>query len=71
MFAKELSDDLYKFAKSPETPASLTTCPSKKLKWSDEPTEVKKDYTKFYTKHLKNCKKEQPNECSPEGFGQS
>ncbi|KAK7826835.1 hypothetical protein U0070_026431, partial [Myodes glareolus] len=39
MFAKELSDDLYKFAKSPETPASLTTCPSKKLKWSDEPTE--------------------------------
>ncbi|EDL36088.1 ribonuclease H2 subunit B [Mus musculus] len=54
---KELSDDLSKFLKLPEPPASLTNPPSKKLKLSDEPVEAKEDYTKFNTKDLKTGKK--------------
>ncbi|XP_076787003.1 ribonuclease H2 subunit B isoform X2 [Arvicanthis niloticus] len=54
---KELSDDLSKFLKLPEPPASLSNPPSKKLKLSDEPVEAKEDYTKFNTKDLKTGKK--------------
>ncbi|XP_051016626.1 ribonuclease H2 subunit B [Acomys russatus] len=54
---KELSDDLSKFLKLPEPPASLPHPPSKKLKLSDEPVEAKEDYTKFNTKDLKTGKK--------------
>ncbi|XP_028614556.1 ribonuclease H2 subunit B isoform X2 [Grammomys surdaster] len=53
---KELSDDLSKFLKLPEPPASLPNPPSKKLKLSDEPVEAKEDYTKFNTKDLKTGK---------------
>lgn len=54
---KELSDDLSKFLKLPEPPASLPNPPAKKVKLSDEPVEAKEDYTKFNTKDLKNGKK--------------
>ncbi|XP_012504089.1 PREDICTED: ribonuclease H2 subunit B isoform X1 [Propithecus coquereli] len=54
---KELSDDLSKYLKLPEPPASLPNPPSKKIKLSDEPVEAKEDYTKFNTKDLKTEKK--------------
>ncbi|XP_059759045.1 ribonuclease H2 subunit B isoform X3 [Balaenoptera ricei] len=54
---KELSDDLSKYLKLPEPPASVPNPPSKKVKLSDEPVEAKEDYTKFNTKDLKTVKK--------------
>ncbi|XP_066237025.1 ribonuclease H2 subunit B isoform X1 [Saccopteryx leptura] len=54
---KELSDDLSKYLKLPESPASLPNPPSKKVKLSDGPVEAKEDYTKFNTKDLKTEKK--------------
>ncbi|XP_026972174.1 ribonuclease H2 subunit B isoform X5 [Sagmatias obliquidens] len=54
---KELSDDLSKYLKLPEPPASVPSPPSKKVKLSDEPIEAKEDYTKFNTKDLKTVKK--------------
>ncbi|XP_033699333.1 ribonuclease H2 subunit B isoform X4 [Delphinus delphis] len=54
---KELSDDLSKYLKLPEPPASVPSPPSKKVKLSDEPVEAKEDYTKFNTKDLKTVKK--------------
>ncbi|XP_011368629.1 ribonuclease H2 subunit B isoform X2 [Pteropus vampyrus] len=54
---KELSDDLSKYLKLPETSASLPNPPSKKVKLSDDPVEAKEDYTKFNTKDLKTEKK--------------
>ncbi|XP_029397200.1 ribonuclease H2 subunit B [Mus pahari] len=54
---KDLSDDLSKFLKLPEPPASLPNPPAKKLKLSDEPVEAKEDYTKFNSKDLKTSKK--------------
>uniref|UniRef100_A0A8C9EFD1 Ribonuclease H2 subunit B n=1 Tax=Phocoena sinus TaxID=42100 RepID=A0A8C9EFD1_PHOSS len=53
---KELSDDLSKYLKLPEPPASVPNPPSKKVKLSDEPVEAKEDYTKFNTKDLKTVK---------------
>ncbi|XP_033292787.2 ribonuclease H2 subunit B isoform X8 [Orcinus orca] len=55
--SKELSDDLSKYLKLPEPPASVPSPPSKKVKLSDEPIEAKEDYTKFNTKDLKTVKK--------------
>ncbi|KAM8784594.1 ribonuclease H2 subunit B isoform 3-T3 [Rhynchonycteris naso] len=55
--SKELSDDLSKYLKLPESPASLPNPPSKKVKLSDGPVEAKEDYTKFNTKDLKTEKK--------------
>ncbi|KAM9086743.1 LOW QUALITY PROTEIN: ribonuclease H2 subunit B-like [Megaptera novaeangliae] len=54
---EELSDDLSKYLKLPEPPASVPNPPSKKVKLSDEPVEAKEDYTKFNTKDLKTVKK--------------
>ncbi|XP_030738229.1 ribonuclease H2 subunit B isoform X2 [Globicephala melas] len=54
---KELSDDLSKYLKLPEPPASVPSPPSKKVKLSDERIEAKEDYTKFNTKDLKTVKK--------------
>ncbi|XP_037383163.1 ribonuclease H2 subunit B isoform X1 [Talpa occidentalis] len=54
---KELSDDLSKYLKLPETPPPLSAPPSKKVKLSHEPVEAKEDYTKFNTKDLKTEKK--------------
>nr|KAF6428381.1 ribonuclease H2 subunit B [Rousettus aegyptiacus] len=54
---KELSDDLSKYLKLPETSASLPNPPSKKVKLSDDPVEAKEDYTKFNTKDWKTEKK--------------
>uniref|UniRef100_A0A8C0HUN6 Uncharacterized protein n=1 Tax=Balaenoptera musculus TaxID=9771 RepID=A0A8C0HUN6_BALMU len=54
---EELSDDLSKYLKLPERPASVPNPPSKKVKLSDEPVEAKEDYTKFNTKDLKTVKK--------------
>uniref|UniRef100_A0A8C3VSH5 Ribonuclease H2 subunit B n=1 Tax=Catagonus wagneri TaxID=51154 RepID=A0A8C3VSH5_9CETA len=54
---KELSDDLSKYLKLPEPPASVSNPPSKKIKLSDEPVEAKEDYTKFNSKDLKTVKK--------------
>uniref|UniRef100_A0A8C9A6F6 Ribonuclease H2 subunit B n=1 Tax=Prolemur simus TaxID=1328070 RepID=A0A8C9A6F6_PROSS len=54
---KELSDDLSKYLKLPEPPASLPSPLSKKIKLSGEPVEAKEDYTKFNTKDLKTAKK--------------
>ncbi|XP_012927474.1 ribonuclease H2 subunit B isoform X2 [Heterocephalus glaber] len=53
---KELSDDLSKYLKLPETSAPMPNPPSKRLKMSDEPVEAKEDYTKFNTKDLKTEK---------------
>nr|XP_030738230.1 ribonuclease H2 subunit B isoform X2 [Globicephala melas] len=53
---KELSDDLSKYLKLPEPPASVPSPPSKKVKLSDERIEAKEDYTKFNTKDLKTVK---------------
>uniref|UniRef100_A0A8C9DP28 Ribonuclease H2 subunit B n=1 Tax=Prolemur simus TaxID=1328070 RepID=A0A8C9DP28_PROSS len=53
---KELSDDLSKYLKLPEPPASLPSPLSKKIKLSGEPVEAKEDYTKFNTKDLKTAK---------------
>ncbi|XP_059935787.1 ribonuclease H2 subunit B isoform X4 [Mesoplodon densirostris] len=54
---KELSDDLSKYLKLPEPPASVPDPPSKRVKLSDQPVEAKEDYTKFNTKDLKTVKK--------------
>lgn len=54
---KELSDDLAKYLKLPETSAQMPNPPSKRLKMSDEPVEAKEDYTKFNTEDLKMEKK--------------
>ncbi|XP_063088882.1 ribonuclease H2 subunit B isoform X2 [Cavia porcellus] len=53
---KELSDDLSRYLKLPETSAPLPNPPSKRLKVSNEPVEAKEDYTKFNTKDFKTEK---------------
>ncbi|XP_017911768.1 PREDICTED: ribonuclease H2 subunit B isoform X1 [Capra hircus] len=54
---KQLSDDLSKYLKLPEPPASVRNPPSKKAKLSDEPVNAKEDYTKFNSKDFKTVKK--------------
>ncbi|KAM9674833.1 ribonuclease H2 subunit B isoform 2-T2 [Dama dama] len=54
---KQLSDDLSKYLKLPEPPASVQNPPSKKAKLSDEPVKAKEDYTKFNSKDFKTVKK--------------
>uniref|UniRef100_A0A8C6FP82 Ribonuclease H2 subunit B n=1 Tax=Moschus moschiferus TaxID=68415 RepID=A0A8C6FP82_MOSMO len=54
---KQLSDDLSKYLKLPEPPASVRNPPSKKAKLSDEPVNAKEDYTKFNSKDIKTVKK--------------